>query len=100
MEGASYFVPKTITRILNPSLPENENIEKSYEEKSDIDLERQKIEKVIIPSNIIDIYTRLEVLLDIKLSGHCDTQTEASNLIDEIYKGGDLKKTTFIKCSL
>ena len=44
--------------------------------------------KVIIPSNTIDIYTRLEVLLGLKLSGHTDTLTEASNLIDELYKGG------------
>ena len=38
--------------------------------------------KIIIPSNIIDIYTRLEILLGLKLSGHSDTLTEASNLID------------------
>ena len=42
--------------------------------------------KIIIPSNIIDIYTRLEVLLGLKLSGHTDTLTEASNLIDDVYK--------------
>ena len=42
--------------------------------------------KIIIPSNIIDIYTRLEVLLGLKLSGHSDTLSEASALIDELYK--------------
>ena len=42
--------------------------------------------KILIPSNIIDIYIRLEVLLGLKLSGHTDTLTEASNLIDELYK--------------
>ena len=41
--------------------------------------------KFIIPSNIIDIYTRLEILLSLKISGHTDTLTEASNLIDELY---------------
>ena len=45
--------------------------------------------KIIIPSNIIDIYIRLEVLLALKLSGHTDTLTEASNLIDELYKRGE-----------
>ena len=45
-------------------------------------LEGQGIEKIIIPSNIIDIYTRLEVLLGLKISGHTDALTEASNLID------------------
>ena len=42
------------------------------------------IEKIIIPSNIIDIYTRLEFLLVLNLSGHTNTLTEASNLIDDI----------------
>ena len=47
--------------------------------------------KIIIPSNIIDIYTRLEVLLGLKISGHTDTLTEASNLIDELYKQGEIQ---------
>ena len=47
--------------------------------------------KIIIPSNIIDIYTRLEILLGIKLSRHTDTLTEASNLIDDLYKGGEIQ---------
>ena len=54
-------------------------------------LEGQGIEKIIIPSNIIDIYTRLEILLGLKLSGHTDTLTEASNLIDELYKLGEIQ---------
>ena len=49
------------------------------------------LEKIIIPSNIIDIYTRLEVLLGLKLSGHTNTLTEASNLIDELYKRGEIQ---------
>ena len=49
------------------------------------DLEGQRVE-IIIPTNMIDIYTRLEILHGLKLSGHCDTLTEASNLIDELYK--------------
>ena len=49
------------------------------------------VEKIIIPSNIIDIYTTLEVLLGLKLSGHTDTLTEASNFIDELYKRGEIQ---------
>ena len=56
----------------------------------EIDLEGQGV-KIIIPSNIIDIYTRLEVLLGLKLSDHTDTLTEASNLIDELYKLGEIQ---------
>ena len=47
--------------------------------------------KIIIPSNIIDIYTRLEILLGLKLSGHTNTLTEASNLIDELFKRGEIQ---------
>ena len=54
-------------------------------------LKGRGIETIIIPSNIIDIYTRLEVLFGLKLSGHTDTLTEASNLIDELYKRGEIQ---------
>ena len=54
-------------------------------------LKGKGIEEIIIPSNIIDIYTRLEVLLGLKLSGHTDTLTEASSLIDELYKLGEIQ---------
>ena len=57
----------------------------------DIKLKGRGVKKIIIPSNIIDIYTRLEVLLGLKLSGHTDTLTEASNLIDELYNRGEIQ---------
>ena len=47
-------------------------------------LKGQGIQKIFIPPNIIDIYTRLEILLGLKLSGHTDILTEANNLIDEL----------------
>ena len=52
-------------------------------------MEGQEIETIIIPSNIFDIYTRLDVLLELKISGPTDTLTEACNLIDELYKTGE-----------
>ena len=57
----------------------------------DTKLKGRGIEKIIIPSNIIDIYARLVVLLGLKLSGHTDTLSEASNLIDELYKRGEIQ---------
>ena len=66
---------------------------KSFDEitlDSDNDLQGEGV-KIIIPSNIRDIYTRLEVLLGLKLSGQTDTLTEASNLIDEFYKRGEIQ---------
>ena len=89
MRDALYNLPKTKTKIFNPPFSEIEIIEDSHEEISDNDLEGQGIEEIIIPSNIIDIYTRLEVLLGLKLSAHSDSLTEASNLIDELYKTGE-----------
>ena len=57
-----------------------------------MDTERDGRElKKIIPSNIIDIFTSLEILLGLKLSGHTDTLTEASNLIDELYTRGEIQ---------
>ena len=71
-------LPKLVDEIQN----------KTFDE---IDLEGRGV-KIIIPSNIIDIYTRLEVLIGLKLSGHTDTLTGASNLIDELYKRGEIQK--------
>ena len=56
----------------------------------EIDLEGRGV-KIILPSNIVDIYSRLEILLGLNLSGHTDTLTEASNLIDELYKRGEIQ---------
>ena len=66
----------------------------------DTKLSGKGIEKIIIPSNIIDIYNRLEVLLGLKLSGHTDTLTEASNLIDELYKRGEIENKQQYRNSL
>ena len=66
------------------------NYRKIKKEEPD-NLKGKVIEKIIIPSNIIDIYTILEVLLGLKLSSHTDTLTEASNLIDELYKRGEIR---------
>ena len=83
---------KTFFTITLPKLVE-EIQNKTFEEitdDSDNDLQGQGV-KIIIPSNKIDIYTRLEVLLGLKLSGHTDTLREASNLIDELYKRGEIQ---------
>ena len=76
-------LPKLVEEIQN----------KIFEEINDDSdgLQGEGIEKIIIPSNIIDIYTRLEVLLGLKISGHTDTLTEASNLIDELFRLGEIQ---------
>ena len=58
-------LPKLVEEIQN----------RTYEEitlDSDNNLQGEGV-KIIIPSNIIDIYTRLEILLGLKISGHTDT---------------------------
>ena len=82
MKDALYNLPNEMDKIRNLPLPAIEN------EPDNLQGEGVKI---IIPSNIIDIYTRLEVLLGLKLSGHTDTLTEASNLIDDLYKRGEFQ---------
>ena len=85
MKDALKYLPEFTGRIQNPvlSLPSTENIEDSYEETSANDndshivLKGEGIENIIIPSNIFDIYTRLEILLGLKLWGHTNTLTEA-----------------------
>ena len=82
MKDALYNLPREIAKNRNPLLL-------AIEIESD-SLEGEGV-KIIIPSNIIDIYKRLEVLLGLKLSGHTDTLTEASNLIHELYTRGEIQ---------
>ena len=72
------ILPKLVEDIQNRTFTE-------ILDSSDIDLQGQGL-NVIIPSNTIEIYTTLEILLGLTLSGHTDTLTEASNLIDELKK--------------
>ena len=77
MKDALYNLPKAIAKIQYPTLPAIENL-------SD-DLHGGV--KIIIPS----IYTRLEIILGLNLFGHTNTLTEASNLLDERYKRGEIQ---------
>ena len=77
---------KTFLTITLPKLV-GEIQKRTFDE---FDLEGQGV-KIVIPSNIIDINTRLEIFFGLKLSGHTDTLTEASNLIDELYKRGEIQ---------
>ena len=80
------FFLKKLPKLVNDI--QNRTFEEITDDSDDLQGEGFKI---IIPSNIIDIYTRLEILLGLKLSGHTDTLTEASNLIDELYKRGEIQ---------
>ena len=80
------FFTKTLPKLVEEI--QNRTFEEITDDSDDLQGEGVKI---IIPSNIIDIYTRLEILLGLKIAGHSDTLTEASNLIDELYKRGEIQ---------
>ena len=79
-----------VTKTLPKLVEKNQN--KTFDEFTDDynDLRGEGV-KIIISSNIIDSFTRLEILLGLKLSGHTDTLTEASILMDELYKRGEIQ---------
>ena len=76
------ILPKLVEQIQN----------KIFDEITDAsnDLQEEGV-KIVIPSIKIDIYTRPEVLLGLKLSGHSDILMEASNLKDDLYKRGEIQ---------
>ena len=80
------FLTKTLLKLIDDI--QNKTFEEIIDSSNDLQREGSKI---IIPSNIIDVYTRLEKLLGLGLSGHTDTLTEASNLIDELFKKGEIQ---------
>ena len=80
------FFTKTLPKLVEKI--QNKNFDDITDESDDLWGERVKI---IIPSNIIDIYSRLEVLLGLKISRHTETLSEASNLIDELYKRDEIQ---------
>ena len=82
MKDALYILPKAIVKIPNPPLP-------AYEEIS-VNLKGEGV-KIMIPSNVIDIDTRLSISLGFEISGHSYTVTEALNLIDEIFKRDEIQ---------
>ena len=98
-KDALYKQPKAIAKIFRTPLAlppvKNEETEEGINNS-----ECERIKKSIIPSNINDIHTRLEVLLGLKLSGRTDTLTEASNLLDELYKRGEIQNDHQYKIAL
>ena len=80
MKDALYNLPKAMAKFRNPPLPSIEDV---------CDKLKGEGVKIIIPSNVIDIGTRLSILLGLKISSHSYSLTDASNLIDELFKRGE-----------
>ena len=75
-----------VDKLLNPYLakPKIEIEEESSEIEDGPNVLENERKKNILPSNVIDIWTRFEVLLGLKLNEPTDILTEASNKVDEI----------------
>ena len=87
--GNKYSKRKTFfTTTFLESVEKNQN--KTFGEITDSsdDLQGEGV-KIIIPSYIFDINTRLGILIGLKLPGLADTLTEASNLKGELYRMGE-----------
>ena len=81
------FFTKTLPKLVEDV--QNRTFDEITDDSDELD--GQGIRKIIISSNISDIYTRLEILLGLKLSGRTDTLTEGSALIDALYKRGEIQ---------
>ena len=90
MESLTYEKPLTM-KITNLNLEKLIFVDiKILKISSSLKIYKAKeLRKNFNPSNIIDIYTRLEIFSRLKLSGHTNTLREASNIIDELYKRGE-----------
>ena len=78
--------PIAIHKNFKPPLP----LPALENEEESVDLQGQGM-KFIILSIFFDILTRLEGLLGLKLSDYTDNLTGASNIIDEIFKGAEIR---------
>ena len=60
-------------------------------ESLESDLEGNGTKTKVVPSDTDEIWTRLQVLLGLKLAGHTDTLIEASQLLDALLKRGEIE---------
>ena len=69
------------------------NIEVGFQKESD-DLKEEAMKPIFLSNNIVT-WTGLEVSQCLKPSGHRDTLPEASNLLDEIYRRGEIQSEQY-----
>ena len=77
-----------VQKILNPPIAAIASGE-SNEYVSD--LEGNGTKTIVVPSDSDEIWNRLQVLLGLKLAGYTDTLIEASQLLDALFKKGEIK---------
>ena len=78
-------------KILNPPIAAITSGESDEYESLESDLEGKGTKTIVVPSDFDEIWTTLQVLLGLKLAGHTDTLIEASQLLDALFKKGEIK---------
>ena len=80
-----------VEKILNPPIAAIASGESDEYESLESDLEGNETKTIVVPSDSDEIWSRLQVLLGLKLAGHTDTLIEASQLLDALYKKGEIE---------
>ena len=80
-----------VKKILNPPIAAIASGESDEYESLESDLEGNGTKTIVVPSDSDEIWTRLQVLLGLKLAGHTDTLIEASQLLDALLKRGGIE---------
>ena len=80
-----------VQKILNFPIAAIASGESDEYEFLESDLEGNGTLTIVVPSDSDEIWTRLQVLLGLKLAGHTDTLIEASQLLDALFKKGEIK---------
>ena len=80
-----------VQKILNPPIAAIASGESDEYESLESDLEGNGTKTIVVPSDSNEIWTRLQVLQGLKLAGHTDILIEASQLLDALFKKGEIK---------
>ena len=82
-------LPSRVQKILNP--PIVAIVSGESDEYESLESEVSGTKTIVVPSDSDEIWTRLQVLLGLKLAGHTDTLIEASQLLDALFKKGEIE---------
>ena len=84
-------LPSKVRKILIPPIVAITSWESDEYESLESDLEGNGTKTIVVPSDSDEMWTRLKVLLGIKLAGHTDSVIEASQLLHALFKKGEIE---------
>ena len=86
-----YIKNQLKSRVQNILKPPVAAIASGESDEYETDLEGNGTKTIVVPSDSDEIWTRLQVLLGLKLAGHTDTLIEASQLLDALFKKDEIE---------